>query len=514
MMHWQVTSRTYGGTRYTAAQAEEYRALTDVLVETAARWRAAANSWSTALMELTERRATVMRCPALGGGAVDGHVTLPYERLCEQCGDNARSCDAIADTLNDMVSLVSRAHQVYSDGELLVRQIFNKCIQGFSSFMPPGATAGFTALLYGGGVLAGSIREGRLSLLSGLETTSFAHEGLFTSLASWLTGGNPILAMLRPDELNHAAGRFSLLSGPADGLRQGPMHITEVHTDVDVVRSSHSVSASLENLRRLAEERLGKIDLDSGLSHATIAIQRYRHEDGTSSWLVTIPGTDGKLNSPFGWPQNAELMSNNRTQRMQADSARMVAAAMERAGIGPDEPVALIGHSQGGIVAATLAADEGMQERYDIAHVVTAGSPVANHPIPDKTWVTSIEIDDEVVAALDGAPNPATEHWLTIRGHVTASDADPGTINPDGSCTPGDGLTDRDRNYTSAQVPGSTEGKELTHWLKYHQAAYRNASDLGSLAVDTHERHFQQILDGELEETRYFQGRMGYGAPQ
>lgn len=53
----------------------------------------------------------------------------------------------------------------------------------------------------------------------------------------------------------------------------------------------------------------------------------------------------------------------------------MVAEAMRQAGIGKDEPVALIGHSQGGIVAATLASD--WAEEYTIEHVVTAGSPVA-----------------------------------------------------------------------------------------------------------------------------------------
>ena len=81
---------------------------------------------------------------------------------------------------------------------------------------------------------------------------------------------------------------------------------------------------------------------------------------------------------------------------------------MRQAGIGKDEPVALIGHSQGGIVAATLASD--WAEEYTIEHVVTAGSPVANHPIPQRTWVTSVEIDDELVAALDGAANPVTDN--------------------------------------------------------------------------------------------------------
>lgn len=62
--------------------------------------------------------------------------------------------------------------------------------------------------------------------------------------------------------------------------------------------------------------------------------------------------------------------------------------------------MALIGHSQGGIVAAALASD--YADTYRIEHVVTAGSPIANHPISSNTWVTSVEMDDELVAALDG----------------------------------------------------------------------------------------------------------------
>ena len=62
-------------------------------------------------------------------------------------------------------------------------------------------------------------------------------------------------------------------------------------------------------------------------------------------------------------------MSSDPEQRMHADSARMVLEAMERAGIGKGEPVALIGHSQGGIVAAAIASD--MADRYTFEHVVT-----------------------------------------------------------------------------------------------------------------------------------------------
>ena len=40
-------------------------------------------------------------------------------------------------------------------------------------------------------------------------------------------------------------------------------------------------------------------------------------------------------------------MSSNANRRRNADSFRMVEEAMRQAGIGKDEPVALVGHSQG-----------------------------------------------------------------------------------------------------------------------------------------------------------------------
>ena len=122
--------------------------------------------------------------------------------------------------------------------------------------------------------------------------------------------------------------------------------------------------------------------------------------------------------------------------------------------------------------------------------MVTAGSPVANHPIPDKTWVTSVEMDDELVAALDGAANPNSEHWLTVRGTASKSDNNP------------------ESTFAGTPVTDAPDNKEITHWLKYHQAAYQNATDMGSSAVKTHERHFDEILDGDLQEVMYFEGRM------
>lgn len=339
------------------------------------------------------------------------------------------------------------------------------------------------------GYVMGSINEGKSNPIYLLDSLDWAQEGIMGAAGAALSGYGKVAGLLHADEVNHAAGTISKTSSRGYNLIQGNnLTVTRVRPKTEVVRESHSVSEAMEDLRRLGEERLGKANLNSGLEYGTIAISKYHRTDGTNSWLVTIPGTDGKRDSPFGWPQNVELMSSDSKQRMEADSARMVQEAMKQAGINSDEPVALIGHSQGGIVAATIASD--LKDDYDVKHVVTAGSPVANHPIPDKTWVTSVEMDDELVAALDGAPNPNSEHWLTVRGTASKSDNNPKST------------------FAGTPVIDAPDNKEITHWLKYHQAAYQNATDMGSSAVKTHERHFDEILDGNLQEVMYFEGRM------
>jgi pimeloyl-ACP methyl ester carboxylesterase len=174
---------------------------------------------------------------------------------------------------------------------------------------------------------------------------------------------------------------------------------------------------------------------------------------------------------------------------MQAASARFVLSAMEQAGIQAGERVALVGHSQGGIVAAAIASHENLAYRID--HIVTAGSPIANHPIPNSTWVTSVEIEDEVVSALDGAPNQQRDAWITVRGKVSKSQE-----NSDAS------------KYLSTLVSGSGTAKLLPHGMNYHRAAWQSVMDLGSVDAQEHDEHFSETISGELEESMFFHGQM------
>lgn len=129
-------------------------------------------------------------------------------------------------------------------------------------------------------------------------------------------------------------------------------------------------------------------------------------------YIVHLPGTDDWL----GDSDVRDLTGNLQLVAGQ-DTAytRGVAEAMATAGIPAGAPVMLVGHSQGGMAAAHLAADPGFQGAYDVRHVVTAGSPTAQvGHIPSGTQVLSLENSGDVVPLTDGEDNPDQPHRTTV----------------------------------------------------------------------------------------------------
>lgn len=515
-MVWEVTTSISGGQPYSAATLEEYTNIARTLTAQSDTMSDLETSWSMAVFELSNDQQA-SPCRTLNNGTLrtetsvfsgSQHVTLPYAQLIERCTAYATKCRRLGGDLDTLAQLLIRAHSLYSQAENATRSAMNQLLGLATSTFPAQSSVGLGALALGG-VIGNSLEEGHINAIGALTSTSWAQEGFMRGISGMLNGRGSKLAAAANQNVNRAAGSISNLSARANDMLQGDvLDVKQVFARTPVVGESRSVSDALHYLKYLGSQRLSE-GSSSGLDYATIAIQKYARSDGGSSWLVTIPGTDGQADSPFGWPQNVELMSDDARQRLNADSARMVAQAMEQSGIQSDDPVALIGHSQGGIVAATIASD--MNRQYNIQHVVTAGSPIANHPIASSTWVTSVEMDDELVTALDGAANPSTDTWLTIRGHVI--DVDKGTapsLAADGSCIPGTART-KNNPFISTEVADASENKQISHWLGYHEAAYRNASDLGSHQVQEHEEHFQHVIDGELESTTYWRGRMSHG---
>ncbi len=142
-------------------------------------------------------------------------------------------------------------------------------------------------------------------------------------------------------------------------------------------------------------------------------VQQVVGPDGQTVWIVQLPGTDGFTDPDDvrNMGTNLELIAGSHTAYADA-----VAQALAHAGVDPDDPVMLVGHSQGGMQAVALAGDEDFG--YHVTHVVTAGSPVAGMSPAEGVQVLSLENTGDVVPGLDGHDNPAGSQHTTVTGTV------------------------------------------------------------------------------------------------
>jgi uncharacterized protein YukE len=118
-------------------------------------------------------------------------------------------------------------------------------------------------------------------------------------------------------------------------------------------------------------------DLVSGLRDMPkgqlVNVQKVLGADGKVRFIVSIPGTFGDIwdlpnyNQVHGWGSNFNSWWNNETS-----AKNIIEASIRDAMAGyPDAEVMVIGHSQGGMIAESLA-DGG---KFNITQVVTIGAP-------------------------------------------------------------------------------------------------------------------------------------------
>lgn len=150
-----------------------------------------------------------------------------------------------------------------------------------------------------------------------------------------------------------------------------------------------------------------------GADQGKVQIVQVTNADGSSSYIVQIPGTQEwapvRGDNPVDLTTNVRLMAGDYTLMQQ-----QVAEAMRQAGIRPGDPVMLTGHSQGGITAAALTSDPAFRQQFAVQSVVTGGSPIARFDIPDSVSVLSLEHDQDAVPMLEGRENPDRPNWVTV----------------------------------------------------------------------------------------------------
>lgn len=135
---------------------------------------------------------------------------------------------------------------------------------------------------------------------------------------------------------------------------------------------------------------------------------------GTPAYVVAIPGTENW--SPAAGDQPRDLTANLAlVAGSPAAATQSVEAAMQAANIPAGSPVLLVGHSQGGIIAAQLASDPAFVEKYGVTNVLTYGAPIDHVQVAPGVGVLQVQHAADVVPRLDlGGLGTSYDHAPTV----------------------------------------------------------------------------------------------------
>ncbi|MCW2540410.1 MAG: uncharacterized protein JWN95_2135 [Frankiales bacterium] len=131
--------------------------------------------------------------------------------------------------------------------------------------------------------------------------------------------------------------------------------------------------------------------------------------------IIDLPGTkDWGL--PGGLDPNvADLGSNLRLLGGRPNTYQQgVLEAVRQSGLPLGTPIMLVGHSQGGMVAARSAASL-THAGYPVSHVMTAGAPIGQIGIPASTRLLALEAVNDPIPELDAMDNVSRPNVITAR---------------------------------------------------------------------------------------------------
>ena len=195
-------------------------------------------------------------------------------------------------------------------------------------------------------------------------------DGLLAGTATLLPAAALGLSAFHPTTVDAAADLAGLYAP------EGPPHVRR-RRDLTVRLGGVPPRDLAGLMHHLAEtDHLSPSDRPGG--RGTIEVQTITAPDGTVRHVLYLPGTDD-FNAP--WDQDADvrdLETDLDSMAGRPDAYQQgILEALDRAGVGKDEPVLLVGHSLGGMEAAAILAGHG---GYHVTDVVTAGSPTAQVP--------------------------------------------------------------------------------------------------------------------------------------
>ena len=165
------------------------------------------------------------------------------------------------------------------------------------------------------------------------------------------------------------------------------------------------------------EQISARLRLLSNSGLPMVRIEQYQAGEHRK-FIVYVPGTQNlslsSSSNPFDMRSNLQLVAGGRS-----NAARATELAIGRAGVGPNDRVMLVGHSQGGLIALDLAKRSiAGQVPFRVEQVITFGTPAGSNRAGDLPNVLSIENRADLVPKLELRENPSEQNWLTLEGNV------------------------------------------------------------------------------------------------
>ncbi|MDR1998365.1 MAG: hypothetical protein LBQ06_00255 [Frankiaceae bacterium] len=164
--------------------------------------------------------------------------------------------------------------------------------------------------------------------------------------------------------------------------------------------------------RSVAElaERVARL----GSNGANTAIEIVTGPDGARRAIVYLRGTtrwDSGSADPTDLDGNIVALAGCPTVY-----GRGVVEAMRAAGIDSSMPVLLVGHSQGGMVAANLTRELAESGEFAVTDLLTFGAPFAqmDHPVAAGVQLIALENRSDVTPDLDGRRNSRAAGSITV----------------------------------------------------------------------------------------------------
>jgi hypothetical protein len=193
-----------------------------------------------------------------------------------------------------------------------------------------------------------------------------------------------------------ATGRTGVSTSARTLMKVGPAVGVLKESPVDVQRVDRQ---SIASAPIGAADRLARVPEGD-----QVRVERYSAPGRADRYVVYVGPTETFAPQPEGEPW--DLASNvGGVGAEDVASIRATEMAMRDAGVTPDSEVQLVGFSQGGMVAARIAADGG----WNAVGLQTFGAPAGNVTLPDGIQGMAVRNSEDFVPALAG---PQQDHHL------------------------------------------------------------------------------------------------------